>query len=403
MLLVISLCQSEGFRVKQKATNLEQMAEAQFTTLEHSSTNEGGMHEQARGKSVTSRPTPDTRIFGADENDWEVGWKKGWEGCPVGWATITHPLDCKNAAIYNAEEYGIQMEESDWEEENGFTAGSGLAWWPQGCVVNKKTNKVKFNNHNRGVGESLALKYAKEFKVICKKGLKHAYFDFDQTITRIHVWKNLYALGASVETGQVHKLEDLDKSTWKYDEKSSKVVEDMRPNGKPWSIAAMGGTDRIEKDIRPYLSVLKEAGVKLTVITKGNVGVARYILNQASLMDFFETVYGNIGNNYGPATEYDLSHTDLTRYEGEEDVNLGKWRSKLSLISELMKNNEATFSEAVLVEDDITEANSVSSQCEAVYISERKGTEAVHLKQIIALAGIVTPQTPLSIQTTRLL
>ena len=51
-----------------------------------------------------------------------------------------------------------------------------------------------------------------------------------------------------------------------------------------------------------------ESGTRLSIITKGNVGACRYVLEQEGLLQFFEQVFGMLGQFYG---ESDFDRANL--------------------------------------------------------------------------------------------
>merc|ERR1719263_435778 len=137
--------------------------------------------------------------------------------------------------------------------------------------------------------------------------LKHVFFDFDQTLSRIHVFHALNRV-ANTERGQIQHLIELDAAgPWRYAAESGGIEQD--PQGCSWSCAVLGGPSRVEM-LRTLLSELQSAGTRRTVITKGYVGVIKYILAAQKLDLFFEMVYGFIGHFYARngMTQYDSMH-----------------------------------------------------------------------------------------------
>eukprot|EP00930_Biecheleria_cincta_P005711 TRINITY_DN106645_c0_g1_i1.p1 TRINITY_DN106645_c0_g1~~TRINITY_DN106645_c0_g1_i1.p1 ORF type:complete len:1091 (-),score=174.04 TRINITY_DN106645_c0_g1_i1:321-3593(-) len=231
--------------------------------------------------------------------------------------------------------------------------------------------------------------------------VKHVFFDFDQTISRIHVFKQLagWEPGVSAprsqsERGQIHRLRMLNTDRgrkYRYSESTNSVTECI-PGGVgsgSWTSAALGGVQRVQ-ELRTFFSTLQASGVKMTIITKGNVGACQYLLEHDQLLQFFGNVFGMIGATYGES-EFDKAHQEPSRYEGRAENELRD--SKANLILNLMALEGLDGCEAVLVEDDSAEISSVAQVCRSVYVSERKGMNTWEMNKILELAGLA-PSTP---------
>eukprot|EP00929_Paragymnodinium_shiwhaense_P035199 TRINITY_DN19037_c0_g1_i1.p1 TRINITY_DN19037_c0_g1~~TRINITY_DN19037_c0_g1_i1.p1 ORF type:complete len:474 (+),score=89.88 TRINITY_DN19037_c0_g1_i1:3-1424(+) len=238
------------------------------------------------------------------------------------------------------------------------------------------------------MASALALKLAKTH---ARAVVRHIYFDFDLTISRIHVFKQVAGWEpgvspphASSERGQIHRITELNKAgRWVYDPNLERVVP-SKSGGGSWSEAALGGPERV-KALRSFLTDLNGGGVKSTIITKGNVGAVRCLLDEVGLLDFFVTVFGMIGPLYGE-TEYDTKKTERSIYEGSR-VNALEG-SKAHLILSLMKRDGLEEGAAVLVEDDIQEVNSVRGLCRGLFVSERKGITAGDMETLKNMSGL---------------
>mmetsp|Transcript_120197 Transcript_120197/g.220001 ORF Transcript_120197/g.220001 Transcript_120197/m.220001 type:complete len:323 (+) Transcript_120197:76-1044(+) len=221
--------------------------------------------------------------------------------------------------------------------------------------------------------------------------LKHVFFDFDQTISRIHVFKQLAGWEPGVEApcaqserGQISRVRELNaEGNWSYDEGAGEVVHVQE--GDSWSCCALGGPARVQ-EFRKLCDQLQNAGVRLTIITKGYVGVVQYILAEEGLRDFFEAVYGLLGNAYGE-TEYDAQHRDPSPYEGSQATRLQS--NKAYLINALMEQEQIEESEAVLVEDDVAEVQSVRGLCRGVFVAARQGVGEAEMRELREMAGLV--------------
>ncbi len=98
--------------------------------------------------------------------------------------------------------------------------------------------------------------------------------------------------------------------------------------------------------------------LKLTIITKGNVGPCRFLLQEEGLLGFFEKVFGMLGQFYGES-DFDQANKQQSELEGTSDCQLPDAKAKL--IQEGLGTGEA-----VLVEDDPAEIASVKGICQSV-------------------------------------
>jgi hypothetical protein len=141
---------------------------------------------------------------------------------------------------------------------------------------------------------------------------------------------------------------------------------------------------RVES-LRGFFLQLKDAGVKLTVITKGNVGAVRCLLAQEGLLDLFEKVFGMVGDATYGLSEYDQAHREPSEYEGTPDAQL--LGAKADLIRSLMLSEGLTEAQALLVEDDHAEVESVQGVCQGFFVSARKGITDTEMASILQMAG----------------
>ena len=228
---------------------------------------------------------------------------------------------------------------------------------------------------------------------------KHVYFDFDQTISRIHVFKQLAGWEPGVapphsqsERGQIHRLKMLnDAGQYVYSASSGHVVAcpPGAPGGGSWTSGALGGLQRVE-ELRSFFSGLKASGAKVSIITKGNVGACRYLMEHEGLLHFFENVFGMVGQFYGES-EYDKANQEPSPLEGTAENELRD--SKADLIRSLMAKEGLAESEGVLVEDDPAEIASVAEVCRSVFVSDRKGMTARELDELRKLVGAASTAT----------
>jgi hypothetical protein len=127
-------------------------------------------------------------------------------------------------------------------------------------------------------------------------------FDFDQTLSVIHVFKTLAGWSkdvhlqvpkphATTERGQVLRISELSR------------IEPYKRQVGGFATVALGGEARVEL-LREMLERLQAREVNLVICTKGLAGAVRKCLADVDLLSFFSEVYGNVGNNYGE-TPYD--------------------------------------------------------------------------------------------------
>eukprot|EP00930_Biecheleria_cincta_P079684 TRINITY_DN675_c1_g2_i2.p1 TRINITY_DN675_c1_g2~~TRINITY_DN675_c1_g2_i2.p1 ORF type:complete len:1350 (-),score=330.26 TRINITY_DN675_c1_g2_i2:317-4366(-) len=227
-------------------------------------------------------------------------------------------------------------------------------------------------------------------------GLKRIYFDFDQTISKIHTFKQLAGWEAGVaaphsqsERGQIHRIRLLNAAgnSYVYSASSNLVVAspaEIDGGDDSWTCGVLGGHERIQ-DLGDLFSALTAAGIKLTIIHEGNVGPCKYMLDNEGLLGFFEQVYGMVGESHGES-EFDQAHQETSTYEGTAQNALRE--SKADLIRRQMASEGLTHNAVLLVDDDPDEINSVTSLCRSLLVSDRKGLTGQQLDEIGRIAGI---------------
>eukprot|EP00928_Gymnodinium_smaydae_P014655 TRINITY_DN15397_c0_g1_i2.p2 TRINITY_DN15397_c0_g1~~TRINITY_DN15397_c0_g1_i2.p2 ORF type:complete len:310 (-),score=69.86 TRINITY_DN15397_c0_g1_i2:79-1008(-) len=225
-----------------------------------------------------------------------------------------------------------------------------------------------------------------------KDGVQHVFFDFDLTISSIHMFKQLANWEPGVppphafnERGQIARIADLNQSgKYKYNAARG-CVEKVQQDGGSWSEAALGGPERKEL-LRKLFVELRAAGVRLTVITKGNAGAVQALLDKEGLLSFFVTVYGMVKDAYG-TSDYD-TRCPKSQYEARDEQELRS--AKVELIKELMSKENLSCEEAILVEDDLAEIESVRGVCRKVYVQGRRGgMTSVEMDMIREMAGLI--------------
>ena len=227
---------------------------------------------------------------------------------------------------------------------------------------------------------------------IAQGGLMHVYSDFDQTLSKIHVLKQLAGLEPGVdaphalsERGQIHRLKLLNaKAQYIYQSSNGMVVPCAAgAKGSSWTACALGGPERVGQ-LGSFFASLKASGVRLSIITKGYVGACRYLLEQEGLLQHFDQVFGMLGQFYGES-DFDRTNLEPSSLEGSSDYELRE--SKASLIRSLMSRESLAVEEACLVEDDAQEIASVQGICRSVFVAERRGMTESEMNQLRSLAG----------------
>jgi phosphoglycolate phosphatase-like HAD superfamily hydrolase len=236
--------------------------------------------------------------------------------------------------------------------------------------------------------------------------VKIIFFDFDNTTTRNHVWKQLSGfdtLGSNnapapravTERGQIRKLEELNRmeENWAFNEETG-GLETNGSHQVRWSAAALGGPTRVE-ELRAFYEVLQTKGVPIFIITKGFVGAVRKTLEAEGLLRYVDKVIGYTGNHY-TATRPEFETSDLDKssvpvpdFEGEPDSRLTG--SKADFIQKELERRGLTAEQAILVEDDPAEVKSVEEAtpkiCRGKLIREGKGMTRPDMKELLEMVG----------------
>eukprot|EP00931_Biecheleriopsis_adriatica_P052019 TRINITY_DN30216_c0_g1_i1.p1 TRINITY_DN30216_c0_g1~~TRINITY_DN30216_c0_g1_i1.p1 ORF type:complete len:370 (-),score=69.41 TRINITY_DN30216_c0_g1_i1:76-1185(-) len=220
-------------------------------------------------------------------------------------------------------------------------------------------------------------------------GVKLVVFDFDQTLSCIHVFKTLAGWSegdgpvqvprpaACTERGQVRRIQELDQSGQFKD---------------GFAVAAFGGPARVQQ-VRNTLICLKEQGAELVICTKGLIGTVRQCLLDLDMLSFFSEVYGNFGGDTYGQTAYDKQVAKLAPTEQEVQLlgtpQQASWGTKPELIARLMRERRLRREQAVIVEDDPEEIRRATPVCRTVWVKEAQG---MTLKELEALQRMTVPE-----------
>lgn len=212
-------------------------------------------------------------------------------------------------------------------------------------------------------------------------------FDFDQTLSVVHVFKSLAGWPkqqdtsilsipkpyATSEFGQVIRLDQLNR-------------EHFQEDGGFLSVA-FGGAERI-RQVSKVLETLKAQESELIICTKGFVGPVRFSLERLGLFPYFSQIYGHIGDTYG-ATPFDKQvaeeqHPELQALLGERWQE--QWTSKDQLAVSLMRQKGLNADQVVLVEDDPQEIRKARSVCRTLLVKEARGLTSSQLEQLVCFS-----------------
>lgn len=211
------------------------------------------------------------------------------------------------------------------------------------------------------------------------KNIEIAMFDFDQTLSTVHVFKTLGGLGvnwfghaALSPEGQYSLLE-------KYPDKYNAL----------W---AFGGETRIAA-LRDLFEKLKKRGVKMMICTLGYPIVVKTLLEEADMLKYFgwtgvPSVVGMSNSAYADSwTSYDLqAQQELEVHTAKDEVLT---LPKVQLLDELLEMEEQRMqvelplSAGVIVEDDpeaIMDAQSYWRESGSLFPSKVDRMSYIHVK-----------------------
>jgi len=219
------------------------------------------------------------------------------------------------------------------------------------------------------------------------------FFDFDLTLTVVHVFKSLAGWvdaqvcmlamrgivvsepHALTERGQLRRLAEL---------------------GPAWIEQAFGGFSRVAA-IRRLLDGLLSSGCRIILVTRGYVGVARKCLAEVGLLDCFEALYGNIGVAYGARTAYD-QETEASGSGASEEVDrlwslLGRWRegewdSKTEIVHRYKHMHNLSGEQVLFVDDDVQELTPLRHSALTVHAKGRSGMAACDMLEVAHLLDL---------------
>lgn len=212
-------------------------------------------------------------------------------------------------------------------------------------------------------------------------------FDFDQTLSVIHVFKTLAgwpggedmlcSVGpASTELGQLRLVDAIGPT--------------RTGDAADFPTSSFGGSERIQR-LREVLSSIRDRQTRMCICTKGLVGPVQKILKSMGLREFFEEVYGLTDDQYG-VLPYDEEQKQRAT-SAEEAQLLAKpeqadWGLKRELIDTLMEQSNLKFHQVLFVEDDENEIHEAFDACRTLLVAERTGMKEEHLRELLKLTEV---------------
>jgi len=212
-------------------------------------------------------------------------------------------------------------------------------------------------------------------------------FDFDLTLSSIHVFKSLagwykngpiqapYALS---EIGQTIRSIELDKH-----------FEDG------FAQFALGGHRRI-RALRKLFERLRAEHCELLVCSKGLVGPIRKILHDADLLQFMAAIYANVKTDYGSndfddsCLQRDIPHnvdSFLASTEGNQGGSYARYGGKEKLMALLLRERGLSQKNGILVEDDEVEIEKARKICRTQFIGGENGMTNEHMDELVHMVS----------------
>lgn len=195
-------------------------------------------------------------------------------------------------------------------------------------------------------------------------------FDFDQTITTIHVFYELKKKDAVTELGQLRLIDERDGSS---------------PGS--FAMSAVGGEQRRDELLR-FFKLMRERGVCMVVCTNGLVAAVKKVLSQLDFLEFFSEVYGRGpgGKITYTAKAYDREVRGVAPTD-EERQFLAKpehceWERKREVIDRVRQRKKLNPSEVIFVDDDSEMLKQAMSSCRTVWVAEERGMLKEHMDEM---------------------
>mmetsp|Transcript_22220 Transcript_22220/g.39121 ORF Transcript_22220/g.39121 Transcript_22220/m.39121 type:complete len:275 (-) Transcript_22220:20-844(-) len=250
--------------------------------------------------------------------------------------------------------------------------------------------------------------------------VKLVIFDFDQTLSTVHVFKMLAGWEPrqrDIQVSKPYSCTQIGQMT-----RLSTFNTDDNPKGlREFATKIFGGPDRLA-ELDKLLKGLAQHGVETRVCTRGFVGTVKMLLHAVGLLQYFPRVHGVVEGKY-TQTEFDklvnkspkqesLTSSVVKRFAcmcapvadkpkpaGATVPRLspemyalrgltadGQWgSSKTGLMNDLISEKSISPKEALIVDDD--ERELADARCEVLHVSERQGLTHEQCLQIARMAG----------------
>lgn len=224
-------------------------------------------------------------------------------------------------------------------------------------------------------------------------------FDFDQTLSVVHVYKLLRGAGpqgpdrlcvpasmiARTELGQLRLAEELDGAA---------PFADLGG----FALSVLGGARRVAW-LKGVLQELRQQGLDLIVCSRGLLAVVRRCLSDVGLLSLFTRIYARVGEEYG-VTNYDEfacqsppSAAELKLLGTAAD---GWWKRKVDVINIQRKQMGLSKDDVILIDDDVREIAGAKDACRTVLVREAGGITADDFEELWAsVAGAQRREKPI--------
>lgn len=245
--------------------------------------------------------------------------------------------------------------------------------------------------------------------------LKLILFDFDQTLTVVHVWKLLAGCEPEGQNG-VEVSPPYSRTQLGQMARLNRFITPENPRGlHDFALLVFGGTRRVEA-MQQILSGLHERSIEIRICTRGFVGAVKMLLQAVDLLKYFPTVHGVVDVPYDDYLPYDIEIMDRSLsnrlavvanclgcscvssrpvrkgFIENEMLALrgrtrdGQWGLKRTLVNELLSERQWPRDAILLVDDDPMELD--GAQCSTLLVSERSGLTREQWLQIGEMVGV---------------
>jgi len=200
-------------------------------------------------------------------------------------------------------------------------------------------------------------------------GVRLVIFDFDQTISTMHVFKFLAGWDRPIRKGQGKGVGKSSTQLGQLRLIDAFSEEPQYVDGFP--LHALGGRERVER-LRAFFADLRTAGAELVICSKGLVAAVQKCLLETELLQFFTAVYARTDKDYpGSRAETEPPTAAEQALLGTRDN--ASWDSKAGLIKVLMGSRGLCPEQALLVEDDQSEIRAASGICRTEFVRKAQG------------------------------